>query len=322
MTDVSLDNCWHSYIDCFDYFSLDNIRPGNHPRAMVHDQQAANSIILVHGLSDSPYYMKALGEFFHHKLGYNVYLPLLQGHGLRDPRGMESVQLDEWKKNVSFAIREARDSRTRVSVGGFSTGGALCYQMAVENPDVSGALYLFSAALDLSDKNTLITGNLKELALRSKRFVDLTERGRSLVKRATSLFNNDEETGPDLIGQNPYKYKYIDLDGAHQLAKLIQETDHITAGFNNENRFATPVFIAHSESDKTVDISALRQLAEVCEQSDTLYFPAALEIGHAEVVLDADIMPSDPDKPQNRNPEFSEMTRRITEFAQRSATIV
>ena len=314
-------DCWNSYLDHFDYFTVDNIRPGNHPRAMVHPHPVKNSIVLVHGLSDSPYYMTALGDFFFKELGYNVFLPLLQGHGLRDPQGMENVQLEEWQRNVRFAIDAACATQTQVSVGGLSTGGALCYQMAAENSTITGALYLFSAALDLSDRNTFFRGNLKELALRSKRFVDLTERGRSLVQRVANVFNNNEETGSHLIGQNPYKYKYIDLDGAHQLAKLIQETDRITAGFNTDNRFVTPVFIAHSESDKTVDINAVKELALVCEHADTLFFARSLEIGHAEVVLNNDISPTDPGKEQNRNPEFLTMTARIKEFAQRNTIL-
>lgn len=184
---------------------------------------------------------------------------------------------------------------------------------------VTGAVYLFSAALDLSDRNSVFRGNLKELALRSKRFVDLTERGRNLVRRIAAVVNHSEETVPELIGLNPYTYKYVDLDGAHQLAKLIQETDRITSGFDEENKFATPVFIAHAESDKTVDINAVKELAMLCEQADTLFFPQSLDIGHAEVALKDDISPTDPGKEQNRNPEFAAMTARIEKFVQRTA---
>lgn len=320
MTESPRENCWNSYIDHFNY-PIANIRPDNHPRALVHQHKVENSIVLVHGLTDSPYYMKALGEFFHTELGYNVYLPLLQCHGLRDPQGMESAQLEEWKRNVTFAISEASATQTRVSIGGLSTGGALSYLMAAKNTDVTGALYLFSAALDLADKGMIKSGDFKEAALRSKHIVDLTERSLGLLSRIGSIFSQSDDDGTSLIGKNRYKYKSLDLDGAHQLARLIEETDRITATLSNDNRFATPVFIAHSEVDDTVDIKALKQLEVLCEHPDALYFPASLNIGHAEVVLDEDIIPADVDNEQNRNPHFKKMIKRIAGFARSQSAI-
>ena len=38
-------------------------------------------IVLIHGITDSPYYMEAIGKQFYAK-GYNVVLPLLPAHGL------------------------------------------------------------------------------------------------------------------------------------------------------------------------------------------------------------------------------------------------
>jgi len=190
--------------------------------------------------------------------------------------------------------------------------------MAMKNPNITGTLFLFSAALDLSDKNHLITGNIKELALKSKRFVDLTERAKSLMKLASGIFGKSDDDTPELIGLNPYKYKFIDLDGAHQLARLIEETDGITAGFNSSRRITKPVFIAHSEVDETVDVKAVRKLEQLCENVDSLYFPASLNVGHAEVVLKEDITPTDPGKEQKCNPEFDSMTARIAAFVRHS----
>lgn len=320
MTDNKSEDCWDSYLDHFEYFSSDLIRTGNHPRSLVHAHPVENSIVLVHGLSDSPFYMKAIGEFFHTELGYNIYMPLLHCHGLKDPQGMESVALEEWKRNVIFAIDEAAATQSRVSIGGFSTGGALSYLMAMKNAKVTGALYLFSAALDLSDKNRLITGNVKELALKSKRFINLTERAKSLMTRASGIFGKADNDAPDLIGLNPYKYKFVDLDGAHQLVRLIEETDAITASFNSSRRIAKPVFISHSEVDETVDVKAVKELEKLCTQVDSHYLPAKLNVGHAEVVLRDDITPTDPGKEQNRNPQFDDMTNRIATFARRQIT--
>ncbi len=72
---------WREYYAEFPCFSDGAVRGGCQPRKMEHDIRAEKAIVLVHGLSDSPHFLRAVGEFFHFKLGYDVYLPLLQGHG-------------------------------------------------------------------------------------------------------------------------------------------------------------------------------------------------------------------------------------------------
>ena len=47
-------------------------------------------------------------------------------------------------------MKTAASKVENVSIGGLSTGGALSFYTAVNKNDISGALYLFSAALDLA----------------------------------------------------------------------------------------------------------------------------------------------------------------------------
>ena len=112
------DHEWFDYYKAFDYFRPETVRDGNQPRIRERPDAEA-SIVLVHGLSDSPYYMSAIADHFHETLGYNVYLPLLQCHGLKDPKGMEGVELEEWKRNVLWSVTYAGDKTERVSVGVF-----------------------------------------------------------------------------------------------------------------------------------------------------------------------------------------------------------
>lgn len=83
------------------------------------------AIVLIHGLTDSPHFMTEIGQFFHQELGYNVYIPLLHCHGLIEPKGMEDVELSEWKANVGHAIKSAAAQCSHISIGGLSTGGTL-----------------------------------------------------------------------------------------------------------------------------------------------------------------------------------------------------
>jgi pimeloyl-ACP methyl ester carboxylesterase len=153
------DDEWLNYYDRFSYFSPEKVRDGCHPR-IIEQVNSQKAIVLVHGLTDSPYFMSAIGDVFHQELGYNVYIPLLHCHGLKRPEGMESVELSEWKANVGFAIKSAAARCSRVSIGGLSTGGTLGFYMAATNPRINGALYLFSAALDLAGKRLEFLGEI------------------------------------------------------------------------------------------------------------------------------------------------------------------
>lgn len=291
------DNEWLEYYENFQYFSPENVRDGCHPRIMEHSE-AAKAIVLVHGLTDSPHFMSAIGDYFFNELSYNVYLPLLHFHGLKEPKGMEGVSLNEWKANVNFAIEIAASKVNYVAIGGLSTGGTLSFYAAVNNDKVSGALYLFSAALDLAGG---IIGDFKEFLLRT-RLVEILDRNKPL------------------IGVNPYRYAGMDLDGARELSKLIKETDNLIEGFRQTQTFSKRVFAAHSESDTTANIAGIDDLQKVSDPNKFKYFriPKEKGVSHASLVLKDPIYApgkSAGDEPlEKANPLFEDMMTAISDF--------
>lgn len=298
-------NAWVAYYDQFDYFSPEDIRPGCHPRKMEHPNGARQAIVLVHGLTDSPFFLTAIAHHFYTELGFNVYMPLLQGHGLKAPKGMADVELEEWKRNVAFAIATAAEQCDRVSIGGLSAGGTLSLYMAARNQAVEGELYLFSAALDIAGGIGGFTGELKERLLRSY----LAE---LLAKR---------ENEQPLIGIHPYRYARMDKDGAIELGKLILETDVIIAAYSLSNPFKRRVFAAHSACDQRADFSGIRALQQVIEPSNfsLFYLPESAHVPHASVVLkDPIYVPdADDDTPplEPANPLFHQMMEAVTKFS-------
>jgi esterase/lipase len=300
-TQQTRDNEWPDYYDNFHYFSSDVVRDGCYPRIMEHQGPTDKAIVLVHGLTDSPYFMSAIGNYFFSELGYNVYLPILQCHGLKDPKGMEDVDLDEWKSNVTFAVDTAASKSNHISIGGLSTGGTLSFYIAVNNLKITGALYLFSAALDLAGD---FVGDLKERILRTF-LVD--------------ILDNDKP----LIGANPYRYARMDLDGARELSKLIKETDALIKDFSQKEPFSKHVFAAHSESDSTANIDGIYDLKKVSDPDKFMFFRIHKEIGvsHASLVLKDPIYAakkSKGDEPlEKANPKFHEMMVAIADFESR-----
>lgn len=289
---------WQEYYERFDYFSDDAVRNGCQPRIFDWGRRRQNALVLVHGLTDSPYFMAAIGQYFYEKMGFNVLLPLLQAHGLKKPDGMKGVSVKEWKRNVEFAIETAREMGDRVSIGGLSTGGTLSVFQALTNRDVDGAVYLFSAGLDIAGK----VGDAKEWLLRTD-FAKL-------------LDFIDDNTGKDLIGANPYRYSRIDKGGARQLSKLIEDVENILAKFDPKQLLRLPYFAAHSECDETADINGVEELLIKGSPQKTEFFRIAkkLKVPHASVVLKGDVKDKNDKVLEEKNPIFDEMMTAVHKF--------
>lgn len=291
---------WPDYYEHFHYFSAAAVRDGCYPRIREHEEPTEKAVVLVHGLTDSPYFMTAIGDYFFEALGYNVYLPLLHCHGLKKSNGMEGVELDEWKANVNYAVDIAASKATQVAIGGLSTGGTLSLYTTVNNQKVNGTLYLFSAALDLAGGIGGLVGELKERL------------PRTFLADILDYLDNDKP----LIGNNPYRYARMDMDGARELSKLIQETDTIIKGFKKD-LLSKRVFAAHSESDSTANITGIEDLQKVSFPDRFTFFriPKKAGVSHASIVLKYPIYAtdaSDSDFPlEYANPLFQNMMKAV-----------
>ncbi len=85
-------------------------------------------ILLTHGLSDSPFYMRNLAHYFYSK-GFYVFALRLPGHGTL-PSGLLDVKWQDWYKAEKWAAEKIADvakerNKGIFFMGGFSTGGAL-----------------------------------------------------------------------------------------------------------------------------------------------------------------------------------------------------
>lgn len=89
--------------------------------------------LLMHGLSDSPYSMKALAESLHAR-GFEVTVLRLPGHGTL-PSAMTQMDARDWTAAVRIAARDVA-ARTPAGqpfyIGGYSTGGTLALQYTLD----------------------------------------------------------------------------------------------------------------------------------------------------------------------------------------------
>lgn len=301
------------------------IRDGNEPFILDHGEPTEHAIVLSHGLTDSPHFMKAIGNRFHN-WGFNVVAHLVPGHGLTDPSGASSpakritaVDYSDWVNEVAFSAEIASHLGNRVSMACLSTGGPLNLHHALRHPGaITGGLFFFSAALDI--------GDWKEFALRldglaaAASIADKKKAaGHRFRQSIEDLVRSEEQ--PDShygIGDNPYRYSVMFKNGASQLAELIKQIEDHYAGQTKYGDIDVPVFIAHSHADTTAGIGEMQKLKRSLPSSTESRIFELNDVSHASVVLEDDITaPDDQGRPQileKRNPKFNEMMTDVKDF--------
>ncbi len=129
--------------------------------SFVYDPGKENTkgvILLLHGLSDSPYHMRDIGEIFYDQ-GFYVLGLRLPGHGTL-PTALLGVDRKDWMKATDWGARRLDEiARERGNVpfymGGFSTGGALILNYSFRALEdtllrMPAKLFLFSPAVGVS----------------------------------------------------------------------------------------------------------------------------------------------------------------------------
>jgi esterase/lipase len=186
-------------------------------------------ILLVHGLTDSPYFMRYLGEFFQQQ-GFRVMAILLPGHGTQ-PGDLLEVTWQDWANAVAFGVDKLDDEVEQIYLAGFSVGGALSIRQSLLDTRVRG-LWLFSPALKVTSRAAF--ANLHKLyswIIPSAKWVDIK---------------------PD---SDIYKYESLTKNAVYQTYLLIK---NLTAQLKLHS-LNIPVFMAASVDDVTVDTTATIQ---------------------------------------------------------------
>lgn len=183
-------------------------------------------ILLTHGLTDSPYFMRYLAAFFQEN-GFRVMAVLLPGHGTR-PGDLLDVRWQEWAKAVAYGVDQLALEVDEVYLGGYSAGGALSLCQSLCDQRVRG-LFLFSPALKVSPKAAL--------AHVHKMYSWLTPAAKWLsIKPDADL----------------YKYESFTKNAAAQMYALTQAVRAQMA----KHPVRIPVFAVVSQDDATVNTAA------------------------------------------------------------------
>ncbi|MDX1738973.1 MAG: alpha/beta fold hydrolase, partial [Alphaproteobacteria bacterium] len=115
----------------------------NAPFELLPEHPNGQGILLIHGLGDSPFSFKDIGQDLV-KQGFVVRTLLLPGHGSR-PADLMLPAFKDWKKAVTHHANLLKAEVDKVWLGGFSTGANLATSHALNDPDIEG-LILYSPA--------------------------------------------------------------------------------------------------------------------------------------------------------------------------------
>lgn len=183
-------------------------------------------VLLVHGLTDSPYFMRPLAEFYAQN-GFRVMAMLLPGHGTR-PGDLLDMRWQEWAKAVAYGVDRLAEEVDELYLAGFSAGAALSIRQSLCDSRVRG-LFLFSPALEID---------------RRARWANLHRLYSWLMPRAAWVDIKQD--------RNRYKYESFPRNAAAQMHALTQELKLLL----RQREAAVPVFAVASLDDVTASAQA------------------------------------------------------------------
>lgn len=120
-----------------------NVNPLCRTRVYTHGLRAARSLVLLHGFTNCPQQMDALGKEFVER-GWNVVIPRYPRHGYTDRLNTSIAELraDHLVAVANRAVEVAAGLGESLTVAGLSLGGILTGLVAQSRPEVERAVLI------------------------------------------------------------------------------------------------------------------------------------------------------------------------------------
>jgi alpha-beta hydrolase superfamily lysophospholipase len=216
----------------------------NRSYVMEPDGKPSGVVVLLHGLTDSPYSLRHVAKHYRDQ-GFVAIGIRLPAHGTV-PAGLSDVRWEDWMAATRLAIREARarvPAPAPLHLVGFSNGGALAMKYSLDA--------LEDPALARADRVVLFTPMIG--ITRFARFAGLASLPALLPPFANAAWLS---VIPEF---NPFKYNSFPVNGARQSFRL---TDALQAQIQRLARARglgalPPVLTFQSVIDFTVSTPAI-----------------------------------------------------------------
>ena len=216
----------------------------NRSYVMEPQGQPAGAVVLLHGLTDSPYSLRHVARSYRDH-GFVAVAPRLPGHGTV-PGGLTATHWEDWAAATRLAVREARrrvGPDRPLHIIGYSNGGALAIKYAldaIEDPSLAQAdhLILISPMIGITEW---------------ARFAGFAGVPAIFPRFAKAAWLSI------LPEFNPFKYNSFPVNGARQSSLLTRALQPRVARLAQEGRLAglPPVLTFQSLTDFTVSTQAV-----------------------------------------------------------------
>jgi len=197
-------------------------------------------VLLLHGMSDSPYSLRALGEALHRR-GFQVLGARMPGHGTA-PSGLLDLSWPDMSAVVRLGMSHLAEKLgdKPIHIVGYSTGAALALDFALQAEQgtaqpTPASLVLISPAIGLSPAAAL--------AKWSRRLSRLPGLGRLAWLDVAPEFD-------------PYKYNSFTTNAAEQVHGLTSSVSRRIAARNHPEQALPPILVLKSTVDATVSNDA------------------------------------------------------------------
>nr|WP_297403506.1 alpha/beta fold hydrolase [uncultured Marinobacter sp.] len=189
--------------------------------------ESRTGILLVHGLSDSPFVFRDLARYLAERC-IEVRTLLLQGHGTR-PGDMISARAAVWRQQVRHQFAALSEEVDRAFIGGFSLGGALATEYAIADlgPRPEG-LVAIAPAWELNGLSDFLW-----------------------LAPVADVFGDFVEKEPEL---NPVKYESFTFNAGSQIGDVISA---IQSRMTRHETLDIPLFLAATEADSVINLDYL-----------------------------------------------------------------
>ncbi|BES73753.1 alpha/beta fold hydrolase [Marinobacter nanhaiticus D15-8W] len=199
------------------------------PATTCNADSESVGILLVHGLSDSPYMFRDLANTLAARC-VRVRTLLLQGHGTR-PGDLVDAEADVWRAQVDAHFAALRETVDHAFIGGFSLGGALATERALD-PDqpAPAGLLAVAPAWELNGLRDYLW-----------------------LAPYAAWFRDFVEEEPEL---NPVKYESLAINAAAQVADVRAGVQAILSA---REQIDLPLMLVATEADSVINLPFLAQ---------------------------------------------------------------
>jgi alpha-beta hydrolase superfamily lysophospholipase len=240
----------HDRVPVNRYFDGSPVYPGrfqqdfNRSFILEPDGKPVGAVVLLHGLTDSPYSQRHIARFYRDR-GFVAVVPRLPAHGTV-PAALTDVEWELWVAATRLAVREARrrtDPSAPLHIVGFSNGGALALIHALDS--------LGDPKLGRPDRLILLSPMVGITSF--ARFAGLAALPAYLPAFAKAAWLG---VVPEF---NPFKYNSFPVNGATQTHRLTRVLQERIARYGREGKLKElpPILTFQSVMDFTVSTRAI-----------------------------------------------------------------